>query len=253
MGNRFLIATNSTVYETGGANSEGRFTFTIDELITRFANYTDYFEFFGFFISLCGIIFNYFVYSIAAFWPNSTSNLIWMKFLSLSDALALLFCGVLGMGLDFFGFYAMYPNSFVCKILSLETFAWGLDANIHVVALAVDRALILYFPLWHSLKSWKCIIPVLSFIWGVVYHIFAVPIWFMYDVENGVCTRKPVTADWMKWFNLSVSVLYVVGNLVPLTVANAGCVWKILKYRREKKDIALEMNERPKAQDEHGA
>ena len=110
-----------------------------DNFITSLSDYNNYFEIFAFLLSLCGIVFNYFIFSITTSWSNHTSNSIWMKCFSICDALALLLCGVINMGLNISGFYVRFPYSFICKAVSYSWWAWGLNANMHVVALAVDR------------------------------------------------------------------------------------------------------------------
>ena len=228
----------SYIYQ-GEINSTKSSSWVVSKFIKPFTCYSKYFEITGFIVAIIGLTFNWFVYVISNSFSNKTSNHIWMSYLSIADSLALASNGVLAIGIQFFDLYPLFANSAVCKTLSYTSWACGLNANMHVVALAMDRALILFYPIWHSskpVKTWNHIIRKLSFTSFLFYHLLALPVWFFHSVEDGICTMEASSFTAIsQLFNISLCIIYVFGQLLPLFGANVTCIWKLRQYQKNQR------------------
>ena len=73
----------------------------------------------------------------------------------------------------------------------------------------------------------------------VFYHVLVLPVWYLYEVEEGDCILTSSSNDVMKYFNLAICIIYLLGQLFPLFLANVSCIWKLAKYRKEQREIGL--------------
>ena len=71
------------------------------------------------------------------------------------------------------------------------------------------------------------------------YHLLGLPVWYLYEVEEGLCILTSSSNDITKYFNLAICIIYLLGQLFPLFLANASCFCKISKYRKEQREIGL--------------
>ena len=216
-------------------------TLLVKNLVSPLSDYIGWFRLLGFILALVGLLFNYFTYTISSSTSNETSNSKWMSQLSISDTLALINCGILGMGFHSFTFLPDVVNSLFCKASAYEWWACGLNASMHVVALAADRSLNLFCPMWHSTKNWIPIVRNLSLGSTVFYHLLVLPVWHLYEIEEGICLLSSSPKDVMKYFNLAICIVYLFGQLFPLFVANACCMWKLAKYQKDQREARVKV------------
>ena len=71
----------------------------------------------------------------------------------------------------------------------------------------------------------------------VFYHLLNLPVWYLYELEKGFCIMTSSSNDVMKYFNLVICIVYLLGQMFPLFLANVSCIWKLAKYQKEQREI----------------
>ncbi len=141
----------------------------------------------AFFISLVGVVLNYFCYKVTRNLPRQSTSTILMCYLAIWDTIAGLHDGIFQAGLKFLSIDMADRGAVLCKLLYYHSAASTINASWHLAVLALDRAVSLLFPIWHQNLNAKKHAKRIS--WSITLLIYAclLPNFYYFYIQNGIC------------------------------------------------------------------
>ena len=77
-----------------------------------------------------------------------------------------------------------------CKMAYYLFFLATTNASGNLVALAVDRALVVSHTTWHHKVNWNTMVPLISLVIAVFHSILLIPALVFYEFHDGMCQMK---------------------------------------------------------------
>ncbi|XP_075239609.1 uncharacterized protein LOC142335130 [Convolutriloba macropyga] len=152
------------------------------------------------------------------------------------------------MGLKSFDIYLANYSEFGCKLYYYHSWASTIDASWHLIALALDRAVSIIFPVWH--RSLDIARSSRNISWSLTFATYFIVLpnlyFFKIDANNDTCTMIPGNLQQPMLLYIGVITLGLFSFLpfVLIFFANVVFIRKIYILRSEKKDRENQMSVR---------
>ena len=190
-------------------------------------------------ISFLGLIMNYFCYKTSLALPLQSTSTNLMAYLAVWDSISVVHDGLIDMGLKSLGFHLADYFSLGCKIYYYHSWASTINAGWHVIALALDRALSIIFPIWHHGLDVHRTTRVISWSLTLLAYIAVLPNLFFFEIEQpaNVCTMSSGGFHDTMLAYIGI-ITYLCFSFLPfflILFANVIFIWKVHQIRKEKK------------------
>ena len=199
-------------------------------------------------ISLLGLLMNCFCYKVSLSLPVQSTSTLLMSYLAIWDSISVIHDGLVDMGLKSFDIYLANYSEFGCKLYYYHSWASTIDASWHLIALALDRAVSIIFPVWH--RSLDIARSSRNISWSLTFATYFIVLpnlyFFKIDANNDTCTMIPGNLQQPMLLYIGVITLGLFSFLpfVLIFFANVVFIRKIYILRSEKKDRENQMSVR---------
>ena len=202
-------------------------------LVKHLTNYDSIFGWVAISISALGILANSVTVDIAKRQRDQTSGTKWMIYLALWDIayLSLGVCLIFGqeaLGVDFRNLGDIF-----CAFHRIFSNLSTLTASAHLVAMAVDRAVVITFPTWHCNQTWDPIIKRISLAIAGFYFALQLPGFGTVRHRGGVCLVSHTPALTVYRIIL-VTLFFAITHVVVVFVSSGFFIYKLRERRTPK-------------------
>ena len=185
------------------------------------------------FSSGIGIFLNLIILDLNPRLPQKTSLNKWMKFLAIWDLVLNIVLFVLSLLLLLWE-EVVNANDVICRVFRYLSISIALTSSMHLVAMAVDRAVNITFPKWHhkmefEKMNWKISLFITLFNFATNIHVL-----FLAGVENGNCTSLSFNGSFsgtLVAYQIFVRLVFLCGHFGGIISATAVFIYKLRKLR----------------------
>ena len=202
-------------------------------LVKHLENYYDVFGWVAISIAALGILVNIVTVDVARRQRDQTSGTKWMIYLALWDTLFLSQGFLLIFGQEAFGVDYRSFGDFSCLLYRIFSNVSTLTASAHLVAMTVDRAVVITFTTWHCTQTWDPIIKRVSLGITGFYCAIHLPGVGTVKLHDGICIVSDTPAL-IVYKIIVVTLFFAVTHVVVVLVSTGLFIYKLRERRTPK-------------------